>query len=166
MPKPQSGLAPDARLRTEVVALLRGGHAHVDTATALDGIPFERVNERVDGLPYSIWELVYHLWFAQHDILVFALDPDYEGHDWPDDYWPSDDATPEAWADTMQAFHDDLDRMVALVEDTNRDLTAEFDHAPGYTLLRQALLVADHNAHHLGQLIALRRLLGIWTPQT
>ena len=166
MPKPQTGLDSDARLRAEIVALLRGGHAHVDTATALDGIPFERVNDRVDGLPYSIWELVYHLWFAQHDIFVFILNADYAGHDWPDDYWPDADATPEAWADTTQAFHSDLDRIVALVEDTDRDLTAEFGHAPGYTLLRQALLVADHNAHHLGELIVLRRLLGIWEPQT
>lgn len=166
MPRPQIGLAPDARLRAEVVALLRGGHAHVDTATALDGIPFDRVNDRVEGLPYSLWDLVYHLWFAQHDILVFTLNPDYEGHDWPDDYWPSDDATPETWADTTQAFHSDLDRFVELVEDPARDLTAELDHAAGYTLLRQAMLAADHNTHHLGQVIVLRRQLGIWEPQT
>lgn len=166
MPRPQIGLPPDARLRAEVVALLRGGHAHVDTATALDGIPFDRVNDRVEGLPYSLWDLVYHLWFAQHDILVFTLNPDYEGHDWPDAYWPSDDATPETWADTTQAFHSDLDRFVELVEDPARDLTAELDHAAGYTLLRQAMLAADHNTHHLGQVIVLRRQLGIWEPQT
>ena len=166
MPKPDIGLGPDARLRAEVVALLRGGHAHTPTATVLDGIPFERVNERIDGLPYSIWELVYHIWFSQHDILVFTLNPDYEPHDWPDDYWPTADATPEAWADTTQAFHSDLDRLVELVEDTDNDLTAELDHAPGYTLLRQALLAADHNAHHLGEVIVLRRLLGIWEPKT
>jgi hypothetical protein len=164
MPKPATGLAPDARLRAEVVALLRGGNAHAPASAVLDGIPFERVNERVDGLPYSIWELVYHLWFSQHDILVFVQNADYEGHDWPDDYWPSADATPEAWTDTTQAFHSDLDRFVELVEEG--DLTAELGHAPGYTLLRQALLAADHNAHHLGEVIVLRRLLGIWEPVT
>jgi uncharacterized damage-inducible protein DinB len=166
MPRPQIGLAPDARLRAEVVALLRGGHAHVDTATALDGIPFDRVHDRVDGAPHSLWDLVYHLWFAQRDILTFTLDPGYEAHDWPDDYWPSDEATPEAWTETLVAFRADLDRLVALVEDPARDLTAELDHAPGYTLLRQAMLAADHNAHHLGQVILLRRQLGIWEPQT
>lgn len=166
MPRPTIGLAPDARLRAEVVVLLRGGHAHVDTATALDGIPFDRVNERVDGSPYSLWDLVYHLWFAQHDILSFTLDPDYKAHDWPDEYWPPDGATPESWAEALQAFRADLDRFDALVEDTTRDLTAELDHAPGYTLLRQALLAADHNAHHLGQIILLRRQLGVWQPQT
>ena len=135
-------------------------------ATVLDGIAFERVNERIDGLPYSLWELVYHLWVSQPDILVFIQQSDYKGHDWPDDYWPDEDATPESWADTTQAFQSDLARLVELVEDPARDLTAELDHAPGYTLLRQALLAADHNAHHLGEVIALRRLLGIWEPQT
>ncbi len=162
MPLPEAGLAPDPRLRSELVALLRGGNAHVDTRTALDGIPPDRVNERPDGLPYSLWELTYHLWFTQHDILVFTQNPDYKGHDWPDDYWPDADATPESWADTSQAFRSDLDRLVELVEDESSDLTAPFDHAPGYTLLREILLAADHNAHHLGEVIVVRRLLGIW----
>lgn len=166
MPKPATGLSPDARLRAEVVALLRGSNAHVPASTVLDGIPFERVNERVEGLPYSLWELVYHLWFSQHDILVFIQKADYEGHAWPDDYWPKVDATPDSWTDTCQAFHSDLDRLVDLVEDSDNDLLAEFDHAPGYTLLRQALLVADHNAHHLGEIVVVRRLLGIWEPVT
>ncbi len=162
MPKPDSGLAPDARLRAELVALLRGGNAHVPTADALGGVPFERVNERPEGVPYSLWELAYHLWFTQHDLLVFLQNPNYEGHDWPDDYWPERDATPQSWADTCAAFGSDLDRLVALVEDGATDLFAELGHAPGYTLLRQALLAADHNAVHTGQVIAVRRMLGIW----
>jgi hypothetical protein len=162
MPQPEPGLAGDARLRAEVVALLRGGHAHAAAAAILDGIPFARVNERVDGLPHTLWELVYHLWFAQHDILVFSINPDYEGHDWPGDYWPAAEATRESWADTTQAFFDDQEKLVRLVESEATDLLAEFDHAPGYTLLREALLAADHNAHHLGQVITLRRLLGLW----
>ncbi|MDX1419571.1 MAG: DinB family protein [Rubricoccaceae bacterium] len=166
MPAPQTGLDADARLRAEVAALLRGGNAHVDAAAILDGIPFDRVNEQPEGLPYSLWDLVYHLWFSQHDLLVFSINPDYQGHDWPADYWPSDDATETAWGDTVQAFSDDLDKLVRLVESPKTDLLAELDHAPGYTLLRQALLAADHNAHHLGQVITVRRLLGIWEPQT
>ena len=162
MPKPATGLNADTRLRAELVALLRGGNGHVPTAMALDGIPPERINERVDGLPYSLWELVYHLWFTQHDILVFCLNPDYEPHTWPDAYWPHAEGTPLAWADTTQAFLDDLDKLIRLVESTQTDPFTEFDHAPGYTLLREILLVADHNAHPLGQVIALRRQLGLW----
>ncbi len=162
MPRPEPDLAPNARLRAELVALLRGGNAHLPTADALAGIPFERVNERTGGLPYSLWELAYHLWFTQHDILVFVQNPDYEGHAWPDAYWPDGDATPTSWADTTRAFCSDLDRLVALVEDEATDLFAELAWAPGYTLLRQALLAADHNAHHLGQIVALRRMLGLW----
>jgi hypothetical protein len=159
---PEPVLAGDARLRAEVVALLRGGNAHAPADAVLDGIPPERINEHVDGLPYSLWELVYHLWFTQHDILVFSINPDYEDRDWPGDYWPAAEGTPESWADTVQAFHDDLAKLVRLVESTETDLLAEFDHAPGYTLLREALLAADHNAHHLGEVIVLRRLLGLW----
>ena len=166
MSKPESGLAPDARLRAECAALLRGGNAHADAVAVLDGIPVERVNERPDGLPYSLWDLVYHLWFTQHDLLVFSLNPDYEGHEWPAAYWPAAEATPTSWDDTRQAFLDDLDRLIRLVESPETDLLAELDHAPGYTLFREALLAADHNAHHLGEVIAVRRLLGLWEPQT
>ena len=112
MPRPASGLDADARLRAEVAALLRGGNAHADARSVLDGIPFERVNERPNGLPYALWDLVYHLWYAQHDILVFSINADYKGGSWPTDYWPSVEATPESWADTVQAFFDDQDRLV------------------------------------------------------
>lgn len=160
MPAPSAGLGADARLRAELVALLRGGNAHVTAEAALDGIPTDRINERVDGLPHSLWDLVYHLWFTQHDILVFTLRADAPAHAWPDAYWPATDGTPESWADTSQAFLTDRDRLVGLAEEG--DLTTEFDHAPGYTLLREVLLAADHTSHHLGQVVALRRQLGLW----
>ncbi len=166
MPRPESGLAPDARLRAEIAALLRGGNAHADAATTLSGIPADRVNEHPDGLPYSLWDLVEHLRIAQRDILDFVRDPGHDSPDWPDGYWPSGDATPEQWKATHRAFLDDLDAVIALVEDDDTDLFAELDHAPGYTPLRQALLVADHNAQHLGEVVVVRRLLGIWEPVT
>jgi hypothetical protein len=120
------------------------------------------VNDRVDGLPSSLWELVYHLWYSQHDILVFTLSADYQERSWPRDYWPRTDATEESWENTRQAFLDDIEKLVGLVESEATDLFAEFDHAPGYTLLREVLLAGDHNSQHLGQVIALRRMLGVW----
>ncbi|MDX1530815.1 MAG: DinB family protein [Rhodothermales bacterium] len=166
MPTPDPGLAPDARLRAELVALLRGGNAHADPRTILADIPPERVNRHPDGLPYSLWQLVEHLRFTQRDILDFVRDPDYAAPEWPDAYWPGHEATPEEWERSRAAFLTDLDDVVALVEGPGAAFFSEFDHAPGYTLFREVLLVADHNAHHLGEVVVLRRLLGIWEPQT
>ena len=163
MPAPAPDLAPDTRLRAELVALLRGGNAHVDLRAALDDIPPDRVNERPKGFAHSLWDLLAHLRIAQRDILDFVRDPGYEAPDWPEDYWPPErEAEPKRWVETLLAFLVDLDAVIALVEDEEADLFAELDHAPGYTLLREALLVADHNAYHLGQIVALRRALGLW----
>lgn len=163
MPHADPSLSPDARLRAELAALLRGGNAHVHTRAALDGIPPDRVNDRVHGLPYSLWELVEHLRFTQRDILDFVRDPNYDAPPWPQAYWPeANEATPAIWSTAIDSFLDDLDTFVILVENEATDLFAELPWAPGYTVLREALLAADHNAHHLGQVIALRRQLGLW----
>lgn len=161
---PPSGLDADARLRAELVALLRGGQAHAGLH-ALDGVPPDRAAERPDGAPHTLGELLWHLWFTQRDILAFCLDettdgaPGYREAAWPDAYWPSE---PVDWDATRERFLADLDRLVGLAE--TADLAAELPHAPGYTVLRELLLAADHNAHHLGQVIALRRHLGLWPP--
>lgn len=141
--------------------MLRGRNAHVDAATALDGVPPDRVDERAGG-EHSLWELAEHLRIAQADILEFSTSADYRGKEWPDDYWPDADAAEGAWDDTCRAFFSDLDALIGLAQ--TGDLTAEFDHAPGYTRLRQLLLAADHNAYHLGQIVAVRRRLGLWPP--
>jgi len=162
MARPPSGLDADARLRHELAALLRGGQAAVDARTALGGIPPARVNDRADGLPHSLWDLVEHLRFSQADILEYAVDPAYQKKDWPDAYWPDWAAQPVEWDAALAGFFADLDALVALAE--TADLTAELAWAPGYTVLRQILVAADHNAHHLGQVISLRRALGLWPP--
>jgi len=161
--KPPRDLAPDDRLRHELTALLRGGQAHAGL-TALDGVPEARVNDRVDGVPHSLYDLLWHLRYSQADILEFTTSADYAPHDWPADYWPDAPASPGDWERERAAFLDDLDALVGLAE--TADLTAELPHAPGYTALRQLLVAADHNSHHLGQVIALRRELGLWPPAT
>ena len=158
---PPTGLDPDARLRHELAALLRGHQAHVDAHATLAGIPPDRVNDRVDGWEHSLWDLVEHLRFTQADILEFARG-DYDDKDWPADYWPDHDAGADDWRQSRAGFLADLDALVELAE--TADLTAELPHAPGYTVLRQVLLAADHNSHHLGQVVALRRALGLWPP--
>ncbi|MEL7363944.1 MAG: DinB family protein [Bacteroidota bacterium] len=170
MPRPSTApTTPDERLRAELVALLRGGHAHVATADALAVVPLDCINERIDGVAHSLWDLLEHLRIAQVDILDFTRargGPAYTEIAWPDAYWPDEPGTPEQWQATLDAFLADLDACVALAEDPSVDLFAPFEHAPGYTVLRELLLVADHNAHHLGQVITLRRYLDCWPPDS
>lgn len=168
MPRPSTApTTPDARLRAELVAVLRGGHAHVATTDALAAVPLDRINDRIDGVAHSLWDLLEHLRIAQADILDFTRvrgGPAYVERAWPDDFWPEAPGTPTSWHAALDAFFSDLDACVALAEDPSVDLFASFEHAPGYTVLRELLLVADHNAHHLGQVITLRRHLGCWPP--
>ncbi len=158
---PPSGLDPGARLRHELVALLRGGQAHVGPV-ALDGVPPGRVHERARGWTHSLYDLLWHLRMAQADILEFATSADYQDKDWPAAYWPERDAAAGDWDRQRAAFLADLDALADLAR--TADLTAELAWAPGYTPLRQILVAADHNAHHLGQVVALRRHLGLWPP--
>lgn len=154
-------------LRQHVLYLLDGGGAHAGFDAAVADLPETLRGRQPEGLPYSPWQLVEHLRFTQRDILDFCQPGDYSAKDWPDDYWPDGPAPPDesAWDESLSRFRDDLGAMKALVRDTE-DLFAQVPHADegGQTLLREALLVADHNAYHLGQLVAVRRLLGAWPP--
>lgn len=144
--------------------LLEGGHAHAGFDQAVRGFPTGKAGIRPEGSPHSAWELLEHLRLAQHDILCFSLSADYEAPKWPEGYWPAGPA-PEsdaAWAHSVRAFRKDLAEFEELVRDPNRDLDAKFPWGDGQTLLREALLIADHNAYHLGQLVLVRRLLGQW----
>ena len=154
---------PD-RLRTELVALLRGGNAHVATADALRGVPTAAINEKPGSSPHSLWDLLEHLRFTQADILDFTRGPDYTEKRWPADYWPDAPGTAADWNRALAAFLADLDALIEMAEDEALDLIAELAHAPGYTPLRELLLTADHNSHHVGQVVLVRRLLGCWPP--
>lgn len=154
----------DDALRTHVLRVLDCEDAHVGFEAVIEGIPPELRGTQAEGLPYSPWQLLEHMRIAQHDILEFCRNAAYVEMKWPDDYWPTSPAPPStaAWEQSVAAFRRDREAFKQLVADPNVDLFAKIPHGTGQTHLREALLVADHNAYHLGQLVAVRRLLGIW----
>ena len=164
MPHATSSATPDAALREQLATLLNGGNAHATFDQAVDHFPVERAGIRPNGSPHSAWELLEHLRTAQHDILRFSQSADYVSPAWPEGYWPAAPAPAKAgdWAESARAFHNDLAAFEALVRDPARDLNERFSWGDGQTLLRETLVLADHNAYHLGQLILVRRLLDAW----
>lgn len=156
----------DQSLRKHVIELLDGGHAHASFDQVIADFPAKQRGEVPKGLPHSAWMLLEHLRITQWDILDFSRNPKYKALKWPNDYWPKTPAppSPEAWDKSIKSFRADLNAMKELVGDEKTDLFAKIPWGEGQTILREALLVADHNSHHLGQLIDVRRLLGIWKP--
>lgn len=154
----------DQALRKHVVALLDGGQAYATFDDIVGVFPARQRGEIPKGLPHSAWMLLEHMRIAQWDILDFSRNPKYKAMKWPDDYWPKTPAPlgAAAWDKSVKSFHEDLDAMKALVTDPKTDLFAKLPWGEGQTILREALLIADHNSHHLGQLIDVRRLLGVW----
>ncbi len=157
----------DASLRQHLLALLNARQAHVTFGDAIADIPLEVRGTRPDSVPYSAWELLEHIRIAQHDILDFCQNSDYTQPDWPDGYWPDTPAPPSdaAWEQSVRQVRADRQAMSDLVADPNTNLHAEIPHGDGQTVLREAMLVADHNAYHVGQLVTVRRLLGCWPPE-
>jgi hypothetical protein len=154
----------DAALRQQLLELLDGGNAHASFKNAIQDFPAELRGKRPKGSPHSPWELLEHMRLAQWDILDFSRNPEYKALKWPHEYWPPTPEPPDdkAWDRSVHAFCRDLEAMCALVKDASADLFARIPHGDGQTLLREALLVADHNAYHLGQLVIVRRTLGAW----
>jgi hypothetical protein len=154
----------DSVLREHLVKLLRGNDAHTDFDTAIAGLPPQLRGARADGAPHTPWQLLEHMRIAQWDILEFSRNPNHVSPKFPEEYWPSSDAPANdaAWKKSLAAFRADLKAIEELVVDPSTDLFAAIPHGEGQTIFREALLVADHNSYHLGQLILLRRLLGAW----
>jgi hypothetical protein len=154
----------DIELRKHLVELLKGGNAHATFDQAIEKLPATLRAKRVEHLPYTAWMLLEHLRIAQFDILEFSRNPKHVSPKWPDGYWPEEEAPPSAsaWEKSVKAFHADLKAMQDLVADSKTDLYAAISWGEGQTILREALLVADHNAYHVAELVVLRRLLGAW----
>jgi hypothetical protein len=155
----------DAALREQLVALLKGGHAHVTLVDAVAQFPADRIGERPHDLPYSAWQLVEHIRITLHDLLEFATNSEYVELDWPGGYWPKN-AVPgkdESWNATLKAIQADMKSFEALVHSPDSNLYATIPWGKnGETLLREVLLAADHTSYHVGELVLLRRVLGIW----
>jgi DinB family protein len=151
-------------LRQHVAKTLNWGEAHTDWKTALAGLPAKHRGERPPGAPHSAWELLEHVRIAQWDILDFCRNPKHVSPDFPSGYWPKNPAPPNpaAWDKSVKAFESDLHEMQKLVLDPRTDLVAPIPQGSGQTILREALLLADHNSYHLGQFVIVRRLVGAW----
>ena len=155
----------DDVLREHLLYLLKGGGAHLSFEDAIADLPEDLRGANVEGVPHTPWRLLEHMRIAQWDILEFSRNPKHVSPKFPDGYWPDSDAPPtaNAWDECVEAFRADLKAMQDLVANPATDLFAPIPHGDGQTILREALLVADHNAYHLGQLVVLRRCLGAWS---
>lgn len=151
-------------LRTHLLRLLDWHDAHVGFDAAVEDIPPNLRGTQPRGVPYSPWQLLEHMRLTQYDILEFCRNPAYVEPAWPDDYWPDTEAPPslEAWDESIAAFRRDREALRQLTANPDVDLLAEIPHGSGQTYLREVLLVADHNAYHVGQLVVVRRQLGVW----
>ncbi len=156
---------PD-RLREQLVRLLDWEEAHVGFDKAVDGIPVARRGSRPPGFEHTPWQLLEHMRIAQKDLLDFCENEQYaHALTWPQDYWPESPAPPgaRAWSASVGDFRKDRNRLKTLIRDARVDLFARVPAGTArQTHLRAILLVADHNAYHAGQLVAVRRALGIW----
>ncbi|MGD0096172.1 MAG: DinB family protein [Terracidiphilus sp.] len=157
-------MQPDPQLRQHLVKLLKGGDAHADFDTAIGDFPPKLRGKRPEHTEHSAWEVLEHLRIAQWDILEFSRNPHHRSPEFPVGYWPSTQAPPdaEAWEKSVDAFRRDLQALCDLVSDESTDLFAKIPHGDGQTVLREALVVADHTSYHLGELILVRRILGAW----
>ena len=154
----------DDLLRKQLVKLLTSSEAHADFEGAIKGLPAELRGKVAEGAEHSPWQLLDHLRITQSDILDFSRNAEYKSIQWPDDYWPKSPQPPDdkAWDKSVKAIRSDLKEFSDLISDKKHDLYAKIPHGDGQTLLREALLLADHNAYHVGQLVTVRRLLGAW----
>ena len=151
----------DQSLRDHILYVLRGEGAHISFEDLVADFPVEKCGERIEGLPYTAWQVLEHIRIAQWDILEFSRDGKHVSPKWPEGYWPKPQELGNAtlWNETVEKFREDLKQMEAMAADPATDLFAKIPHGTGQTILREALLVADHNAYHLGALAVMSRLL-------
>lgn len=146
-------------LREHLSELLLGNSAHIDLEGAVADFPMADINTRLAGSPHTAWQLLEHIRIAQWDILEFSRDANHVSPDWPDGYWPTEEGTADKWKASLDQIRRDLRSIGGLIANDGTDLYAKIEHGDGQTILREALLVADHNAYHLGQIVLIKRML-------
>ena len=151
----------DKELRNHVLSVLRGRNAHIGFEDFVKDFPADACGLKIPGLPYTAWQVLEHMWIAQWDILEFSRDAAHVSPKFPKGYWPDPDelGNEALWKETVKKFRADLKQMEDLVADPSTDLLAKIPHGKGQTILREALLIADHNAYHLGALAVMARML-------
>ena len=164
---PVSANDRDRLLREQLLGLLSGGDAHLDFAEAVADFPETQINTRLPNVAYTFWHLIEHLRLTQADILEYMTRVDYAEREWPKDYWPAPDmrATKNAWDASIASFLKNLESIVAIVADEMTDLFATVPSHDEHTILREVLIVADHNAYHIGEMGILRQVEGAWGPE-
>ena len=151
------------QFRQQILDYLSDAHAHAPFDQAVKGLPLSAVNKKLKGMPYSFWELLEHTRLSQNDIIEFVINPKYQDKAWPEDYWPSKKpATKAMWDKSIKSFRSDLAMLIKLVKDPKTDLLAKIPHGQGQTILREVILIIDHNAYHVGEMVVLRRMMGLW----
>ncbi|MBS3755263.1 MAG: DinB family protein [Desulfobacterales bacterium] len=154
----------ESLVRKELVALLRGGNAHMTFEDLVADFPLERINDRPPNMPYAPWHILEHMRRAQHDILWFIRDPDYESPPWPEGFFPAPSGkTDEAgWEKIVQDFLTDRKALEEMAKEPQTDLFGPIAHAKTYTICREIMLAADHNAYHTGELVLMRQVMHAW----
>lgn len=154
----------DAILRNQLVEFLKGGHAHMDLDEAVEDFPMEHINSKVPNSTYTPWRLLEHIRITQWDILEYIRNPGYVWLKWPKDYWPpvGKKATPADWKKTIKDFNKDLKELIEIVKNPKTDLNAKTPQKDGQPIIREILLVIDHNAYHIGEFAILRDVMRTW----
>ncbi len=151
-------------LKTALVRVLQWQDAHVSFAKAVEGVSPDNIGQTRHALPYSIWQLTEHIRIAQHDMVSFCLDEDYQERQWPDEYWPKEaaPASLSPWQQSLQAIQSDRQRLINAIQEPDVDLFAPIPRGTGQHLFKEAMLIVDHEAYHTGQIVLIRKLLGDW----
>ena len=153
-----------SRIKELLLEQFQNKNAHVTFEEAIKGVSYHDVGIRPEGLPHSIWELVEHIRLAQFDILDFSRNADYDPPEWPEDYWPemAHPTDESQWKESLESIRKDRQAVVNLIQNPETDVLKPLAHGSGQTLFREAMLIVDHNAYHIGQIVQVRRLLGTW----
>lgn len=152
------------QVRQQLAKAIDWHEAHADLAASVADFPPELRGRVPEGLPHSAWQLLEHIRIALWDIVEFCRNPRHKSPPWPEGYWPKKPAPPseEAWDESVKSVRENLEAMRELINDSKHDLFAPIPGGSGQTIFREALLIADHNAYHLGQLVLVRKALNAW----